>query len=104
MAVWISINDIQTDVLYGLLIGRAFVHRVTKEKGKDWSLSFYDSEKGRRRGMFYHQRNYLGSEFLTFEIKTIDLFKQSKLVVISPREINVKDEELKHLFPKEGRR
>ena len=97
MSVWIGIRDIKTDILYGLLIGRAYFHRVTLEKGKDWDLAFYGSEKGRRRGMLYHKRTYPGSEFLTFEVKTIDLFKQSKLATIIPREIHIDNEAMKLL-------
>lgn len=96
MSAWMSINDIKTDVLYGLLIGKAFVDRITQEQGKDWDLWFYSSERGRRQGIFYHKRHYPGSEFLTFEIKVIDLLKQSRLATVIPKEIHINDVALKY--------
>ena len=96
MAVWIGIDDIKSDVLYGLLQGSAFINRATGEKGKSWSLHFYPTEKGRKRGMIYQKRNY-GGDLLTFEIKVIDLFNQGKSVAVLPREINVDDTAIEYL-------
>jgi len=96
MAVWIGIDNIKSDVLYGLLIGRAFKDRITLEVGKTWDLHFYPTEKGRKRGMIYQKRQY-GGDLLTFEIKVIDLFKQAKSVAVIPREINVNETAIQYL-------
>lgn len=96
MAVWIGIDDIKTDVLYGLLTGRAFRDRATLEVTKHWDLHFYPTEKGRKRGMIYQKRHY-GGDLLTFEIKVIELFNQAKSVTVIPREINVDETAMKYL-------
>ena len=96
MAVFISIEDIKSDVLYGLLQGNAFINRVTLEKGKRWALHFYPTEKGRKRGMIYQKRNY-GGDLLTFEIKVIDLFNKAKLAAVIPRGINVDETAIQYL-------
>ncbi|KKL70147.1 hypothetical protein LCGC14_2107840 [marine sediment metagenome] len=96
MAVWIGIDDIKSDVLYGLLIGRAFKNRATLEVRKTWDLHFYPTEKGRKRGMIYQKRQY-GGDLMTFEIKVIDLFKQAELAVVIPREINVNEAAMQYL-------
>lgn len=90
MAVWIGIDDIKTDVLYGLLVGVSVRDRATLEVRKHWDLHFYPTEKGRKRGMIYQKRNY-GGDLLTFDIKVLDLFNQSAPVAVIPREINVVD-------------
>ena len=97
MAVWIGIDDIKSDVLYGLLIGIAFKDRDTLEIGKTWDLHFYPTEKGRKRGMIYQKRQY-GGDLMTFEIKVIDLFKQAKLAAVIPREINVDETAMRYLM------
>ena len=96
MAVSIGIDDIKSDVLYGLLQGNAFINKVTLEKGKRWALHFYPTEKGRKRGMIYQKRQY-GGDLLTFEIKVIDLFGQAKSVSVIPREINVDETAMQYL-------
>lgn len=96
MSVWINIDDIKTDVLYGLLIGRAFRDRATLEIWKHWDLHFYPTKKGRKRGMIYQKRNY-GGDLLTFEIKVIELFNQAKSATVIPREINVDEIAIKYL-------
>ncbi len=90
MAVWIGIDDINSDVLYGLLVGRALSDR------KKWDLHFYPTEKGRKLGMIYQKRDY-GGDLLTFEIKVLDLFKQAKSVTVIPREINVNEVAIQYL-------
>lgn len=97
MAVLIEINDIKNDVLYGLLVGRAFEHAVTLEVGKRWDLHFYPTEKGRKQGMIYQKRKE-GGDFLTFEINVIDLARQSKSVTVFPREIHVDETAIQYLL------
>lgn len=99
MAVWIDIKDIKTDILYGLFVGRAWRHRVTEETGKDWDLHFYNSDKSRRRGIIYQKREYPGADFLTFELKTIDLIQKAKTSTIIPKEIHIQDELLSSMRP-----
>ena len=96
MSVWIGVKDIKTDILYGLLVGRSWVDRVTKETGKEWDLHFYPTEKGRKRGMIYQKREY-GGDLLTFEIKVLDLFNQAKSVTVIPREIHVQETAMQYL-------
>ena len=96
MAVYMSIEDPTSDVIYGLLQGSAFINRVTKEKGKRWALHLYPTEKGRRQGMIYQKRNY-GGDLLTFEIKVIDLFNKAELMAVIPREINVDETAIQYL-------
>ena len=92
-----NIDDIKSDVLYGLLVGRAFRNGVTLEVGKVWDLHFYSTEKGRKQGMIYQKRNY-GGDLLTFEIRVIDLFKQAKSISVIPREINVNEIAINYLM------
>ena len=96
MAVYIGIDDIKSDVLYGLLQGSAFINKVTQEKGRRWALHFYPSEKGRKRGMIYQKRQY-GGDLLTFEIKVLDLFNKAKLAAVIPREINIDKATIQYL-------
>lgn len=99
MAVWINIQNIKTDVLYGLFIGQGWIDRVTKEEGKRWDLHFYQSEKSRRGGLIYQKREHPSADFLAFEIKAIDLIQSAKRATVIPKEIHVRNEELRTTRP-----
>lgn len=50
-----------------------------------WQMSFYSSEKGRRRGMTYLQREIIGSlPLYSFELKLADIQKSGVLVPFIP--------------------
>lgn len=73
--------DIEHDVLYGLIAGWNCLQMTDSgpQPHKSWTLHFYTSKQGRKRGMEYQKREYVDCDFLTFELKAADLFKMSSL-------------------------
>ena len=66
----IDIQNPKTDILYGFFVG----HLTTI--GKDWEIAFYCNERARTRAMRYLKELYRECDFLTFEIKVVDLFNR----------------------------
>lgn len=82
--------DVKNDVLYGLFAGWNCINGTLEgfaSRYKSWTLHFYTSEKGRALGMQYQKREYVDCDFLTFELRLVDLFEVAKLrpVIIKDR-------------------
>jgi len=105
MGVYISVEDAETDILYGLLVG--WNCRRLTEQGvipyKDWAIHIYYSEKSRRLGMKYQKREYVDCDFLTFEIKVIDLFNMAKLATVIPKDRSYVDEDVMRFIKSKGK-